>query len=121
APYCVRSLLQLDLGFFSAFASGIEDAVTEVVVDQSQRNVLERAVQSGDLGEDVDAVDILIDHPRDSTGLAFDALEAVEVAGFVLDVAVGSAVAGLFLGGVSCSAHWGTILSAAFFGRVVTT
>src|SRR5690625_632437 len=100
ASYGVRGLFELDLGLVAAGAGGIEDAVTEVIVQQTQCDVFECAGQGRDLGEDVDAVDVFFDHAGDPAGLALDPLEPAEVAGLVLDVPVRAAVAGLVLGGV---------------------
>ncbi len=45
-------------------------------------------VDGGDLGEDVDAVDVLVDHALDAAYLPFDAAQALEVGVLVGSVAV---------------------------------
>jgi hypothetical protein len=45
--------------------------VVGVVVEQAQRDLVERRLHSGDLGEDVDAVAVLVDHPLDAADLAW--------------------------------------------------
>ena len=64
------------------------EVITEVLVEQPEGDGLERLGRGGDLGEDVDAVLLLIDHLRDPTRLSFDALHAAEIALLVADVAV---------------------------------
>ena len=52
-----------------------------------------------DLGEDVDAVLVFLDHALQSSGLAFDALEAFEVGVLFGDVAVRGVIMAVGLGG----------------------
>ena len=49
-----------------------------VVVEQAERDLVERRLHGGDLGEHVDAVAVLVDHPLDAADLAFDAAQALE-------------------------------------------
>ena len=63
------------------------DAVSEVVLDEADRDALERALDRGDLGQDVDAVDVLVDHPLESADLALDPPQPLEVVGLVVVVA----------------------------------
>ena len=52
------------------------DAVTHVVVEDAERQAVERGAHSRELREEVDAVAVLVDHPLDATHLALDAVEA---------------------------------------------
>ncbi len=67
----------------SATACG--HAVREVVVEQEQGHGLQGAGRGRDLGEDVDAVGVLVHHPLDAADLSLDpaepALDVVAVAG----------------------------------------
>src|SRR5689334_7761601 len=49
---------------------GLDHAVAGVVVDEAQGDLVERRLDRGDLGEDVDAVALLLDHSRDAADLA---------------------------------------------------
>ena len=79
--------------FSSASASsargGVAHAVVEVVVEQQQRDVLQRAGRGRDLGQDVDAVRVLVDHARDAAHLALDLAQAREDDVLVSGVSVG--------------------------------
>ena len=74
------------------------DAVADVLVEDLERERLERRVDGGDLGEDVDAVAVVLDHPLDAAHLAFDAVQALDERVLVLRVAVD---VGLGLGGLA--------------------
>ena len=52
------------------------------------RHGLQGLGHGGDLGEDVDAVDVLVDHPGDAADLALDAAQALEVVVLGVGVAV---------------------------------
>jgi hypothetical protein len=41
----------------------VHDAVAEVLVDEAERDLLQRGVDGSDLGEDVDAVGVVFDEP----------------------------------------------------------
>src|SRR5690625_3323446 len=69
-------------------AGGVDHAVAQVVLDQAEPDGLECAGDGGDLGEHVDAVDVLVDHAGDAADLALD---AAHPAGVVL---LGAAVSG---------------------------
>src|SRR5690625_4687769 len=69
-------------------AGGVDHAVAQVVLDQPEPDGLECAGDGGDLGEHVDAVDVLVDHPGNAADLALD---AAHPAGVVL---LGAAVSG---------------------------
>lgn len=62
--------------------------MTEVLVEQPESDRLERLGRGGDLGEDVDAVGLVLDHPLQPAHLTFDALEALEIGLLVLVVEV---------------------------------
>ena len=49
---------------------------------------VQRLGDGGDLGQDVDAVLVLLHHPRDSPHLAFDAAEPAQVGILVRGIAV---------------------------------
>jgi hypothetical protein len=49
-----------------------------VVVEQPERDLLQALRGCRDLGEDVDAVLVLLDHPGDPTDLTLDAAKASE-------------------------------------------
>src|SRR5512133_1149409 len=59
-------------------ALGAHHAVARVVVEQAERDLVERGAHGADLGEDVDAVAIVLDHALDAADLAFDAAQALE-------------------------------------------
>ena len=80
--------VELGLGGRAALDSRVHDAVPQVVVQQAERHRLQGLRERADLGEDVDAVLLLLDHPVDAAGLALDALEPGEVPVLVRDVAV---------------------------------
>ena len=62
--------------------------MTQVVVDESDRDRLQRGLHRRDLGEDVDAVHVLLHHPLDSADLSLDAPEPAQVGVLVVVVAV---------------------------------
>src|SRR5215210_445218 len=51
-------------------------AVFRVVLEQLERDLVERRLDRGDLGDDVDAVTVLLDHPVDPADLALDPAQA---------------------------------------------
>ena len=61
-----------------------QHAVARVVVHQRERDLVEGRLRGADLLEDVDAVAVVLDHPRDPPHLALDAPQARE------DVALGA-------------------------------
>ena len=69
-------LLQFDLRFFGV-AHG-DDAVFEVLVEQHERDAFHGAGGRGDLGEDVDAVGLLVDEALQAAYLTFDATQPRE-------------------------------------------
>src|SRR5687767_1906503 len=107
--------LELQLLLLATLAGGVDEAVGHVVVEQAERERLERLRRRGHLGEDVDAVLLLLDHPLDAADLPLDPAEALEVRldGFVvaLEVAVRFAHgSNIPLGGIKIKADptpWG--------------
>src|SRR5215218_5207533 len=77
----------LVVGDLAALGDRLADAVLEVLVYQPQGDRLERLGGRRDLGEHVDAVVVLLDHPRDPADLAFDAAQPPQVVVLVLGVA----------------------------------
>ena len=79
--FCVR------LGAVTG-AGGVDHAVREVLLEQADRDGLEGLRHRRDLGEDVDAVLLVLDHPLQPAGLALDAAQPLEVVVLAVDVAV---------------------------------
>ena len=80
--------------------------MADVLFKQVQGDGVERLGDRGNLGEDVDAVFIFVDHAGDAADLPFDAAQALEVRLFVGGVTVlgfgrlaAAACAGVCLGG----------------------
>src|SRR2546422_9527613 len=48
----------------------------DMVLEQQQPDLVDGGLDGVDLGQDVDAVGLLIDHPRDAADLAFDATQS---------------------------------------------
>ena len=67
---------------------GVDDAVAHVLLEQAEGDRLQRLRHRRDLGEDVDAVLLLLDHPLQAAGLALDAAQPLEVVVLAVDVAV---------------------------------
>ena len=55
------------------------DTVPQVVVEQLEGDALQGTRRRADLGEHIDAVGVVLDHPLQATNLALDAAEALEV------------------------------------------
>lgn len=49
-----------------------DEAMTDVVVEQPQSDLVQRRPRGVDLGDDVDAIPIVSDHPGDPPDLPFD-------------------------------------------------
>ena len=60
----------------AAFGHRLGDAVAEVLLKQAERDRLQGLSGGRDLGEDVDAVLVLVDHPLQAADLAFDPAQA---------------------------------------------
>jgi len=52
---------------------GAEDAVLRVIVEEPERDLVERGLHGRDLRQDVDAVAVVLDHALDAADLALDA------------------------------------------------
>lgn len=70
----------------ASLRAGLGDTVREVVVQQRQRNRLKGFCCRGNLGEDVDAVGVLLDHPLDAAHLALSSPKPLQDRFFVVDV-----------------------------------
>lgn len=57
---------------------GTDHTVVSVVVEQSQGDLVKRGVDCGQLGQDVDAVAIVLDHALDAADLSLDPAQALE-------------------------------------------
>src|SRR4051812_19751373 len=57
---------------------GADDAVAGVLVEQAECDLVERGLHRADLGQHVDAVAVLLDHPLHAAHLALDAVEALQ-------------------------------------------
>src|ERR671918_3079964 len=62
-------------------------AMPDVIVEQADCNLLERIGRRGDLRQDVDAIDVVLDHLLQPSDLTFDALEPGEDVAFVAVIA----------------------------------
>ena len=82
--------VQLGVGLGTPPEGGFSHAVREVILKQPQRDSLERLGSCRHLGEDVDAIAVLVDHAGDAPDLAFDALQPLMVG--VLSPAAGRPV-----------------------------
>jgi hypothetical protein len=77
--------------------------VRQVLVQQFQRERLQRLGRGGHLGQDVDAVLVLLDHPLQAPDLPLDPAQPLEVAGLLgavpVDVLLGHGGLSLTYGG----------------------
>src|SRR3954447_25039506 len=69
-------------------AGGVDHAVVHVLLEQADRDRLEGLRHRGDLGQDVDAVLLVLDHPLQPAGLPLDAAQPLKVVVLAMDVAV---------------------------------
>src|SRR3954471_10183518 len=81
-------LADLLVGLAAAGLRRLDDAVTEVLFQETQRDRLEGLRHRRDLREDVDAVLLVLDHPLEAAGLALDPAQPLEVLVLAVDVAV---------------------------------
>src|SRR5699024_2018684 len=72
----------------AAVLDGAGHAVAEVLLEQAERDGLQRPGHRGDLREDVDAVLVLLDHPLQTAGLPLDAPQPLEMRLLVVGVPV---------------------------------
>src|SRR5690554_2878548 len=89
---CFANLL---VGNLPALTCGLRDAMTEVVVHQLERDGLECFRRGRHLGEDVNAVHIVIDHPGYAAHLPLGTTQSFEQLVLVVDVAVCGLVHGI--------------------------
>src|SRR5665647_1353309 len=80
----LAGFVDLVVGDVTSDAYRIFDAGTEVVVEERESERLERLGDCRDLGEDVDAVLVVVDHLLQAADLALDAAQPVEVRGLGL-------------------------------------
>ena len=73
-------------------------------VEEADRHPFQGRGEGADLGQDVDAVLVFLDHPVDATGLSFDPLQPRQIAVLFVDVAVGVPVFAHFRTSFSVSA-----------------
>jgi threonine/homoserine/homoserine lactone efflux protein len=89
AMHRVEQLSALRLGLRRvAGGQRVGHAVGHVVVEDLEREALERRVDGGDLREHVDAVAILLDHPLDAAHLPLDAMQPADERVLVGGIAV---------------------------------
>src|SRR4051812_5310990 len=81
-------LADLLLGLPTAGGRGLDQAVAHVLLEQAEGDRLESLRHGRDLGKDVDAVLLVLDHPLQTAGLALDPPQALEVVVLAVDVAV---------------------------------
>src|SRR4051812_41268218 len=82
------------VGLATPGTGGVHDAGAQVLLEQAEGHRLQRLGHRRDLGEDVDAVLLVLDHPLQPAGLALDAAQPLEVVVLAADVAVLVAVLG---------------------------
>src|SRR5690625_2982529 len=102
----VGGLLQLRRLLLTAGPGGLDQAVGHVLIEQAQREGLQRPGGGRDLGEDVDAVLVLLDHLGDPADLSLDAAQPQQV----VILLWGVPVHGLHLSRPNVSTHhtgWG--------------
>ena len=68
----------LDPLLLAAGAVPADDAVADVLVEHAEGDAVEGGAHRGDLRQHVDAVAVLLDHPRDAAHLPLDARQARE-------------------------------------------
>jgi hypothetical protein len=73
-----HQLVELGVGRLGVGAGdGVGHAVAHMAVEHVDRDLLQRGLDRGHLGEDVDAVGVLVDHPLQAADLAFDPAQAI--------------------------------------------
>src|SRR3954462_1730700 len=82
----VGRLADLLVGLGAAGYGGGDDAVAQVLLEQAERDRLQRLRHRRHLGEDVDAVLLVLDHALQAAGLALDAAQPLEVVVLAVDV-----------------------------------
>src|SRR3546814_17654777 len=84
----LRVFLDLGLRRGAAHSGSPDDAVAQVLLEQTEGDRAQRLGHRGDLGEDVDAILLLLDHPLKASCLPLDPAQSLEVVLLVPDVAV---------------------------------
>src|SRR5664279_3839992 len=84
----LRGLPDLLVGLGSSGGGGLHHAVTQVLVQQPERHRLQRLGHRRDLGQDVDAVLLVLHHLLQATGLTLDAAQPLQVVVLAVDVPV---------------------------------
>jgi hypothetical protein len=77
APDGAHQLVELLVGLRPAVVQCISDAAAYVRIEDVDRDLLEGGLDGRHLGEDVDAIGVLVHHPLEAPDLAFDAAESV--------------------------------------------
>ena len=54
------------------------DAMAHMLVQHAERNTIQRSPRGRDLSQDIHAVAVFLDHPRDTTHLTLRARESLE-------------------------------------------
>ena len=62
-------------------ATACADAAVQVMLEQLQRERVERRLHGAHLRQYVDAIAVVVDHPADAAHLAFDAIEPLRQRG----------------------------------------
>ena len=71
-------LCQFGVGLGASVCDRLTDAVAEVGVQEFQGDCLEGFGDGRDLGQDLDAIGVFVDHPLQTANLALDAAEPLE-------------------------------------------
>ena len=62
--------------------------MVDVVLDELKRNLMQGLVHGRELGQDVEAIRVVLDHAGDAADLPFDAPQPVQQGRLVLRIAV---------------------------------
>src|SRR5262245_29108082 len=84
--------MDLRLRRVTALGDRFGDAVTQVLIEQAKSHRLQRPGRGRNLGEDVDAVLVGLDHPLEAAYLTLDAAQPLEIVVFVLGIPVHGAL-----------------------------
>src|SRR5690606_16407206 len=82
----LRGLPYLLFGLVPTGTGRVDEAVREMLVEQLERERLQRSRGRGHLREDVDAVLVVLDHALQAADLTLDAAEPLQVTVLVLHV-----------------------------------
>ena len=67
-----------------AFLDGVDDTALDVILEEKQPDLVQGRLDGVDLGQDIDAVLVFVDHARDSADLSLDAVQPRCQLGLVL-------------------------------------